>query len=142
MTEGRCVYWRAKESRWRVHMRSHCSILENHFSVAEYGSKEKAHRAAIAWRDKVYASLPHRRIKLREKRNRSGKIGVFLACKTNPSGQQYWSWHASWRQNGQTHSRKFAVLKYGDTLARSLAVKLRDEQIAFQTKSKSPAQAG
>ena len=128
MTRERNLYWRANGSRWRVQMRSQGHIYEYHFSVAEYGSKKKARTAAIAWRDALYASLPHRRIKLSEKRNRSGKIGVFLACKTNPSGKQYWSWEASWRQNGRTYTRKFSVHKYGDTLARSLASKLRDQQ--------------
>ena len=89
MTSEQYLYWRAKESRWRVHLISQGHHYENHFSVKEYGSRQKARQAALRWRDKQYASIPHRRIKSRERRNRSGIIGVKRACKTNPSGKQY-----------------------------------------------------
>jgi hypothetical protein len=129
MTNGRNLYWRVNESRWRVQMRSRGDFYEEHFSVAEYGSKKKAHKAASAWRDALYVSISHRKIKLREKRNTSGTIGVALTCKTNPSGKQYWSWEAQWRTNGRTYTRKFSILKYGDILAKALAIKLRDKHI-------------
>jgi hypothetical protein len=130
MTHERYLFWRPLESRWRVHLVSRGCHYEKHFSVKEHGSRERARQAALHWRDQLYATLPHRRIKMKERRNRSGTIGVRLACKTNPSGQQYWSWVALWQQDGRTCSTKFSILKYGEIVARQLAIEAREAGIA------------
>jgi len=41
MTSEQYLYWRAKESRWRVHLVSRGHHFENHFSVNEYGSRQR-----------------------------------------------------------------------------------------------------
>jgi len=127
-----CLQWRAKQSRWRVLIISRCRRYENHFSVKRYGSREKARHAALQWRDQVHNNLPRRRVALKHSRNRSGKVGVALQCKTNPSGEKYWSWVAHWRQDGYNCTRKFSVLKYGNAVAFGLAVKAREKGIACE----------
>ena len=94
-----------------------------YFSVAEYGTREKAEEEAKKWLAERTTNLPEK-ITLKDRktrRNTSGVVGVRLAlsASTKPSGKKYpdWRWIAFWPNCPNAGGTGWSVQKYGDERA-------------------------
>ncbi len=105
------------------------------FSYARHGGKQKALRAAKQYYQSQLNSLPrrHRGTKnIKTVRNKTGKVGVHLACvldKRWPASES-WAYVAGWLDSDGNHIHvSFATLKYGDRGAWRRACIARDNQL-------------
>jgi len=91
------------------------------------GGRQKALRAARAFRDKLIARLPPpTKIKRRDVRNTTGVIGVASVKERTRSGKWLVRYVASWpARSGKRGKASFSVGLYGDREVFSLAVSWR-----------------
>ena len=95
---------------------------------------------ALRWRDEMAASLPPpRKFKRRYVLNKTGVIGVHLAAQRTRKGTRVRYYCATWIDaTGRSHKRSFSVAKYGESTARSFAVKARREALAELLRPANP----
>ena len=121
--------------RWLVTVQRRGEILVRSFADGIYGGKKQALAAAVAYRNLLlahYSQLEHRvwvRSRLR-KNNTSGIPGVGrYEVLVNPrNGRRDAFWQAAWvNEQGLSRKRKFAVSRYGERLAKRLAIAEREQ---------------
>ncbi len=120
-------------------------IIGKTFSDGVYGGKRKALKAAVEYRDTLLAQdEPFEyqlwvRTRLR-KNNTSGIPGVgrYEVIDNPGTGRRRAFWQAKWTDaNGDERTRKFSVLRYGERLAKRLAIAEREYQLNLACAMKS-----
>lgn len=103
------------------------------FADGQHNGKRGARQAATEFRDreckKLGISMNNRRvIRRRDKRNKTGQVGVNVFWKT-VGGYQYKYYVASWTPKvGENPKRKmFSAYRLGDAKAKEMAIKYRQE---------------
>ncbi|MGY8589337.1 AP2 domain-containing protein [Paracidovorax citrulli] len=120
-------YESGKLLRWSVSITRRGKHFDKEFRVATYGDPEKAKAAAIAYRDELLKKVPA--MSRREfgtivrSNNTSGIPGV---SRREENGYARWSALVS-LPDGTTRRRTFAVVKYGEEVARQKAIEARSE---------------
>lgn len=120
---------------WRVSLRRHGRSLVKNFPDKKYGGSRLALMAAMQHRDellvlhppisrKEFSSAPRRN-------NRTGITGVYKYVKTYPLRNggfgESWYWEANWpTQQGQSRRASFGVKRYGEDMAKQLAIRARE----------------
>lgn len=107
------------------------------FSDRKCGSKEKSLEQARAFRDELLqklADIPkkgrQRRFVTRDKRNKTGVIGVTKVSRKGKDGKSIESYSVSWRPSpGIQKCTSFSIRKYGEAKAFELAVAHRKKMI-------------
>jgi len=96
------------------------------------GGRRAARRRAIAWRDRVLATLsPPRRFHRRSSTSTTGVVGVIHSRTHTRKGTPVEYYCATWTtEDGRPHQRKFSVLKYGLRRAFAMARDVRATVIA------------
>ncbi len=118
---------RAKAGRyWELRVRRSSKFIIKCFHDRRYGGKAAALAQAIAYRDRLLATIPNWAFHSRSSRSTSGTIGVFLMDRHAPTQR----WTAEWKENGRRYRRTFSAKLYGARRAKALAVALRKEKIA------------
>ena len=100
------------------------------FSDLKLGGKTKALDMATAYRNELHSKLEKvpkkeraRRIVYRDRRNRTGVLGVCRIAKGSADGRVYESFSVNWRpEPGVQKSTSFSIRKYGEKKAFRLAV--------------------
>src|SRR6266700_3482135 len=104
--------------------------MHKYFRDDAYGEKEKALKAAKAWRDSLMRAVSGAdytiwRRNRRHKGNASGVVGVGRYIARDQWGKRPF-WQAFWHTtDGERRSGKFSVLKYGEKHAKQLACEAR-----------------
>ena len=133
--------------RWLVTVQRRGEILVRSFADGVYGGKRKSLAAAVAYRDLLlsrHSRFEHElwaRSRLR-KNNTSGMPGVGrYEVLVNPrNGRREAFWQAAWvNEQGLSRKRKFAVSRYGERLAKRLAIAERERQLLRVCAAKSDA---
>lgn len=111
--QERCVMARISRQRHRY---------QANFTLARYGTWEKANRAARKWVRETLPTLPAPISSkgLKTSRNTSGVVGVRLANATRTKGGRAypdWRWVAFWNECPQSGGIGWSVNKYGDDAA-------------------------
>jgi hypothetical protein len=120
-----------KASRcWKVNLKRRGKYMYEYFWDEAYGGKEKALKAAKAWRDSLMGAVSGvdytiwRRNRM-HKGNKSGVVGVGRYIARDKSAKRP-VWQAFWHTaDGVRQSCKFSVLRYGEKHAKQLACKAR-----------------
>lgn len=119
---------------WRVSLRRHGKMLVENFPDKKCGGRKRALKLAQQYRDELLGKFPpiSRREVCRVIRsnNRSGISGVCTYAKSyklkDGSIKETRYWEASWPGDaGKNISINFSVSKYGEELARSMAIRAR-----------------
>jgi len=120
---------------WRVSLRRRGKSLVKNFPDKKHSGKANALRLAKAYRDKLLAEHPP--LSRREfsstirSNNNSGISGVCKFSKkyilANSKEIESWYWEAHWpTERGESKSERFSVNKYGDEIARAMAIRTRN----------------
>ena len=126
--EGHCSH------AWRVSLRRRGQMYVKNFTDKKYGGKDEALVAASAFRDSIIAThqpITRREICARKRsNNKSGITGVCSYAKRytlrDGTVRENWYWEGNWpNQQGEAISESFSVKKYGNDLARSMAIRAR-----------------
>ncbi len=133
-----CRVVNGSRAHWLVEVRCRRHVAKQVFSDIAYGGKNKALQAALAWRDAMLIvaerDLWLRRVTLLRRDNSSGVVGIGRYVSREVQGDKLVeraSWHASWLGgDGKRRNRKFAVRKYGEKGAKSLAQAARAAGVA------------
>jgi hypothetical protein len=103
------------------------------FSDLKYGGKAKALGSARKLYEQWTKELPQR-VSAEDRltdRNRTGRVGVYLAVSRESGGQSYDAYCASWTDDrGRRHKISFSLQRYGKRKAWQLACLARDERVA------------
>ena len=119
---------------WRVSLRRHGQRLVENFPDKKHGGRQKALRQAQRYRDELLKKFPPITRKevclIRRSNNRSGISGVCSYAKRyklrDGSVRETRYWEASWPgAEGKKISVNFSVNKFGEELARSMALRAR-----------------
>jgi hypothetical protein len=121
-----------------VEVRCRKHVAKQSFSDITYGDKNSALQAALAWRDAMLTMAKHdlwlRRVTMLRRGNNSGIVGIGRYVSREIRGNKVVeraSWHASWLGvDGKRCNRRFAVLKYGEQGAKSMAHAARAAGVA------------
>jgi hypothetical protein len=115
---------------WLLTVKHSPDLVRRYFHDSRYGGKAPALAAAIAYRDRLLATIPRWRIhSVRSARNTSGQIGVFLAEQRHGHRvDRYWT--ALWKEGDRHRRRAFSVKLHGSRRARGMATALRLEKVA------------
>ena len=99
-----------------------------YFPDKSSGGKRAALKAARQYEAELLERMPETKMRLKPgPRNTSGVLGVSRGV-WEESGRRVAYWQAAWvSSDGKRMNKKFSVSKYGETKARSLAVKTRRE---------------
>lgn len=103
------------------------------FSDRKWGGKTKSKEASIEYRDLLVRALDKiplkprgRRVVLRDRRNKTGMLGVCRTSKRNPNGTITQCYSVSWRpEPGLQKCTSFSIRKYGEEGAFKKAVAFR-----------------
>jgi len=103
------------------------------FSDRKLGGKDKALERARKYRDKLHQKLADmkrlvrkRRVAFRDRRNKSGVLGVCRTTKKGVSGILNEVWSVTWRPKSKVQKcTSFSIRKYGEERAFKLAVAYR-----------------
>lgn len=105
------------------------------FSDGPHGGRQRALEAARAYRDREYRRLfkrpvsERREVRRRNRRNRSGVIGVALSVRKR-NGRSYEYYVATWcPRKGEQARKAFSVLAHGRRRARQLAKAYREKKL-------------
>jgi hypothetical protein len=115
---------------WKVNLKRRNKHMYEYFRDEAYGGKEKALKAAKAWRDSLMGAVSGAdytmwRRNRRHKGNTSGVVGVGRYIARDESGKRPF-WQASWHTaDGVRQGCKFSVLRYGEKHAKHLACDAR-----------------
>jgi hypothetical protein len=117
------------ERHWLLTIKRSPDLVRRSFHDARYGGKAAALAVAIAYRDRLLATIPRWRIHhQRSARNTSGHIGAFLAEQRHGRRvDQFWT--ATWKEGGRYRRRAFSVKLHGRR-AKAMAIALRREKAA------------
>jgi len=119
---------------WRVSLRRYGKMLVENFPDKKYGGREKAHRLAQHYRDELLCRFPPISRKevclIKRSNNKSGISGVCTYAKRyklkDGTVKETRYWEASWPgTEGKNVSINFSVRKFGEELARSMAIRAR-----------------
>lgn len=121
---------------WRVSLRRHGRRHVKNFPDKKYSSREQALEAASLFRDQFL--LTHPPISRREvcsvkrSNNTSGITGVCTYAKRyqrrDNTIKENWYWEASWpNERGESVKAIFSVNTYGESIARQMAIRARQE---------------
>lgn len=119
---------------WRVSLRRHGKMLVENFPDKKCGGRWKALRLAQQFRDDLLGKFPPISRKevcqVRRSNNTSGISGVCTYAKRyklkDGTTRETWYWEANWpTDDGGNTSVTFSVKKYGDELARTMAIRAR-----------------
>jgi hypothetical protein len=123
---------------WRVSLSRHKKMHVRNFSDKKCGSKEIALQQAILHRDELvrtYPPITRKEIcKLKRSNNKTGITGVYQYAKpyTLSDGEirENWYWEASWPDiEGESVAKAFSVKKYGEELAKQMAIRARNNGV-------------
>ncbi len=111
---------------WFVRIYNESVTYSKLFSDKKLGGRDKAFQAAIEFRDalikEIGKSYPSRRIVRRDRRNKTGVIGVCRTRKRNHSGTYSEYFSVSWSpEYGVYKCRMFSINKYGEKKAFQMA---------------------
>ena len=120
---------------WRVSLVRRGQRHVKNFADKKNGSKMAALQAAIKFRDEVVRQQPP--ITRREfcdakrRNNKTGITGVYRYRKTyklkDGTEKESWYWEANWPgSDGESISKAFPVKRYGEDLAKQMAVRARE----------------
>jgi len=119
---------------WRVSLRRRGKMLVENFPDKKYGGRQKALKLAQKYRDELLGKFPpisRREVCLvKRSNNKSGISGVCTYAKSyrlrDGTLRETRYWEASWPgEEGKNISINFSVNKYGEELARSMAIRAR-----------------
>jgi len=119
---------------WRVSLRRRGKMLVQNFPDKKYGGRQKALRLAQQYRDDLLGRFPPISRKevchIRRSNNNSGISGVCTYAKRyklrDGTIKETRYWEANWPgEDGKKLSINFSVKKYGEELARSMAIRAR-----------------
>lgn len=123
---------------WRVSLRRHGKMLVENFPDKKYGGRQKALRLARQYRDELLRKFPpisrKEVCRIRRSNNKSGIAGVCTYAKRyklkDGTVKETRYWEASWPgEEGKNVGVNFSVRKYGEELARSMAIRARQRGI-------------
>lgn len=123
---------------WRVSIRRRGTTLVKNFPDRKFGGRADALTSAQAHRDRVVQAHPPLTRKefaeLNRRHNTSGITGVYRYAKTyrlaDGRERKSWYWEAHWpTAPGQHDKATFAVNEHGESFARSLAIRARENGI-------------
>lgn len=123
---------------WRVSLRRHGKMLVKNFPDKSLGGKNKALKAAKQHRDELLEKFPPITRKevcvIKRANNKSGITGVCTYGKRyrlrDGSERESRYWEANWPSaDGKPLSINFSVNKYGEEVARSMAIRARRRAI-------------
>ncbi|MEL7047228.1 MAG: hypothetical protein AAGL66_19770 [Pseudomonadota bacterium] len=121
---------------WRVSLRRRGKKLVKNFPDKKHGGRCNALKKAQTYRDQLLENYPpitrQEFSRLPRSHNTSGITGVYRYAKkyTLADGREKesWYWEAHWpTDSGRYETVNFAVNKFGEDLARRLAVRAREE---------------
>ncbi len=115
---------------WFVRVYNESVTYSKLFSDRKFGGVERAYHQAIAFRNALYEEVgktfPTRRVVRRDRRNKTGVIGVCRTRKRNQSGSYNEFFSVSWSPHYGGHKcRMFSIAKYGEQEAFRRACELR-----------------
>ncbi|MGA9573200.1 MAG: AP2 domain-containing protein [Lysobacterales bacterium] len=119
---------------WRVSLRRYGKMLVENFPDKKYGGQKRALQLARQYRDELLGKFPpisRREVcQIKRSNNKSGISGVCTYAKSyklrDGTVKETRYWEASWPgDDGKNVSINFSVNKYGEELARSMAVRAR-----------------
>lgn len=119
---------------WRVSLRRYGKRLVENFPDKKYGGRQKALKLARQYRDELLGRFPPISRKevcqIKRSNNKSGISGVCTYAKSyklrDGTVRETRYWEASWPlDGGKSASINFSVRKYGEELARSMAIRAR-----------------
>jgi hypothetical protein len=119
---------------WRVSLVRRGQRHVKNFPDKRCGSKKAALRSAKEFRDSIlrmYPPISRREFcNARRRNNKTGITGVYKYSKPyklkDGTVRQSWYWEANWpNAEGESISKSFSVKRFGDDLARQMAVKAR-----------------
>lgn len=119
---------------WRVSLRRHGKMLVENFPDKRCGGRWKALRLAQQYRDDLLSKFPPISRKevcqIKRSNNTSGISGVCTYAKRyklkDGTVRETRYWEANWpTDDGENVSVNFSVKKYGDEVARSMAIRAR-----------------
>lgn len=123
---------------WRVSLRRYGQRHVRNFPDRRHGGRETALEQALLYRDEFlveYPPISRREVcSVRRSNNRSGITGVCTYAKRHErrdgSIKENWYWEASWpNERGENVKESFSVNRYGDALARQMAVRARQNAL-------------
>jgi hypothetical protein len=123
---------------WRVSLRRYGTKLVENFPDKKYGGRQRALKLAMHFRDELLGKFPpitrREMCRIRRSNNKSGINGVYTYAKRyklrDGSSRETWYWEATWpAEQGKHVSINFSVKKYGEELARSMAIRARQKGI-------------
>jgi hypothetical protein len=119
---------------WRVSLRRHGRMLVKNFTDKRHNGSQSALKSAQKYRDQLLAKYPpitRREVcVIRRSNNKSGITGVCTYGKRyrlkDGTERESRYWEANWPDiNGKPVSINFSVNKYGEEVARSMAIRAR-----------------
>jgi hypothetical protein len=119
---------------WRVSLRRYGKMLVENFPDKKCGGRDKALKLAQQYRDELLGKFPPISRKevcqIKRSNNNSGISGVCTYAKSyklrDGTVRESRYWEASWPGDaGKNISINFSVNKYGEELARSMAIRAR-----------------
>lgn len=122
---------------WVVQVRRKNCVAKKMFSDGVYGGKRQALREAVHFHAQCMAEISRYEYQiwwrtLMRRNNKSGIPGVgrYESARNPKTGRRAVFWLASWiDEYGKGRKRKFSVLRYGENLAKQLAIDERERQL-------------
>ena len=119
---------------WRVSLCRHGKRHVKNFPDKKWAGKARALSKASEFRDQLLQRYPPISRKdfcnAKRRNNKTGITGVYTYCKTytlkDGSVKESWYWEANWPgAKGESISESFAVKRYGEEIAKRMAVRAR-----------------
>ncbi|MEM6936788.1 MAG: AP2 domain-containing protein [Pseudomonadota bacterium] len=124
---------------WRVSLRRNGKRLVKNFTDRHYGGKKKALLAAQHYRDDLLRQHPPMSrktfAKILRSNNLTGVSGVYRYAKRyrlkDGTQKESWYWEANWPTSpGVSAKATFSVNRYGEDIARLMALQAREKGLA------------
>ncbi len=121
---------------WRVSLRRRGERFVKNFPDKKFGGKRPALLAAKAHRDQLLAEQPPlSRKEFATAKRRHNKTGITGVCTFSKSWtlkdgtvRETWYWEANWpTAPGENAHKSFSVTRYGEDVARQMAIRAREE---------------
>lgn len=127
---------------WRVSLTRRGQKLVKNFSDKKWGGKAKALKAAKLHRDELLLAYPPLSRKDfaagKRRNNRTGITGVYTYAKRytlrDGTEKETWYWEANWpTERGESAHAAFSVKRFGETKAREMAIRAREQGLRALT---------